>query len=117
MFCSVYSMTAGKYSVDVIMANNLIENTRFTQAKDPKVNGPDFQREPHTANQYVVDQFNSAILQSSDHGSFKPLELYQAHRLSVTKLRRASFREHIQYLVLAFLRYPGALTVPAPKAQ
>lgn len=94
-------------------------------------------REPHTIKQYLVNQFNSAILSSQGYqdfvtlvadrkaeaaqsrhprsvtipSGFRPIELREFRQLAIAAGRRASLREHAQYLVLALMNISDALTV------
>lgn len=142
----VYTMSSGKFTVNVVLPKRAVNGaTSYTKLPTDKDMHPIWaspvttivrhlvlgQRKspvhtPHSVNQYLVNQFNDAVLQLDDHKGFKNLELFQISKLTIVKLRRASLREHIQFLVLPFFdnvetqpqagRRSQALVVPVQSA-
>lgn len=142
----VYTMTSGNYSVNVVLPTRAVNGaTGYTKPPADRdaatgwsaVAGKLLHRlvtgkrqlqtqEPHSVNQYLVNQYNDAVWQLDDHKGFKNLELYQIRKLTITPLRRATLRERLRFLVLPFLddvetrRQIGwrsqALTVPVQAA-
>lgn len=140
----VYTMTSGKFSVNVVLSKRAVNGaTGYTKPPigrdvSPKWsavaakflrhlafgNRQVWKQEPHSVNQYLVNQYNDAVRQRDDHIGFKNLELHQIRKLTIIPLRRATLQERLQFLVLPFLdtaetgRQVGwhsqALTVPAP---
>lgn len=142
----VYTMTSGTYSVNVVLPKRAVNGaTGYTKSPADQGTNPGWPaaagkllrnlvlgsrqsrtHEPHSVNQYLVNQFNDAVLQLDDHKGFKNLELYQIRKLTIIPLRRATLRERLQFLVLPFLDSvetrgqvgwrPQALTVPVRAA-
>lgn len=93
-------------------------------------------REPHSTKQFVLNQFNLAVLNSQEYHdlmqeiadrkaeamsarhpkgiviprAFTPIEPYQFNRLRISAGRLASLREHAQYLTLGLFGGSAALT-------
>ncbi len=142
----VYAMTSGKFTVNVVLPKRAVNGaTSYTKPSTEKDADPSWVavvgtflrnlllgkpkprvQAPHSVNQYLVNQFNDAVLQLDDHKGFKDLDLFQISKLTIAKVRRATLREHIQFLVLPFLDdaeikrqagwRPQALTVPVQAA-
>lgn len=143
---NVYTMSSGKFTVNVVLPKRTVNGaTSYTKHPDDVQTAPGRfsammasvrhllrgKREPriyapHSVNQFLVDQYNDAVLQLDDHKGFKDLDLFQIRKLTIQRLRRATVREHIQFLLLPFLDTaeikqqagwrPQALTVPVQTA-
>lgn len=136
MTCRVYTLSihqnARQYEADVILSDRLVRSacgcpSRIEKALDTVMSPyrrrrgiptPGY-REPHTVRQYVVNQFNSAILSLQEHRNlqgFRPLELRQFHEILITEKRRATLRERAQFAVLGLMNISDALT-PEPSTS
>ena len=160
MACRVYSMgihqDGKRYEADVILLDRAVrgalENRSMTEKifdgavvsyrRLRKLPGPGY-REPHAVKQYLVNQFNSAILNSQEYQDFKrleaerkaeashsrhpksvtipkgfkPIELRHFHELAIVQGRRATICERMQFMVLGLLNIPEALTPSAKPAN
>lgn len=136
MTCRVYTLgvhqNAKQYEVDVILSDRVVRSvcgcpSRIERALDSlaslyrrsrNIPNPG-KREPHAAKQYLVNQLNSAVLNSQEYRDFeqlvaerkaeaarsrnpksvmipqgfRPLELRQFHEILITTKRRATLRE------------------------
>lgn len=153
MTCRVYTLgvhqDARRYEADVILSDRVVrgvsgrssaieqifDTTMALYRRVRKLPAPGY-REPHTIKQYLVNQFNSAVLSSQEYQDFerlvaerkaeaarsrnlksvtiprgfRPIELRQFHEMSIAQGRRATFRERAQFMVLGLMNISEALT-------
>lgn len=145
----VYTIKHASYKTDIVMSDRIINAALETESPVQQVvtrlrkllrKQPRPYREAHNAKQHVVDQFNSAYMQSAEHDAFLQkvkqlrvnhandrkqtrlftppkqfrLETYQFNGLDITPGRLATLRECLQYLFLTL--YDGDLAL-MPKAE
>lgn len=160
MACRVYALgvhqNGKRYEMDVILSDRVVRGATGRRSAVEKVfdavmalyrrvrklPGPGY-REPHSVKQYLVNQLNSAVLNSQEYRDFeqlvverraeaararnpksvtipqgfRPIELRQFRELSIARGRRATFREHVQFMVLGLMNIPDALTPSANPAD